>query len=115
MAETQFRVPGHLSESSRAFFREVVQEKAVAEVSVLGRLVQACEMLDRADACRLQIETEGVSVTDRFGKQKPNELLEIERRLRTAAADIVQTIRHNYGHSTLTEAELDEMLTGADS
>jgi len=60
--------PKHLKAQGRAFWRAVVAVYVIPPHD-LPLLSGACEMLDAADAARLQVETDGAVVEDRF-KQK---------------------------------------------
>ena len=75
--------PKDLAESGRRLWAAVV-DSFVLEAYHLDVLEQCCRALDRAEACRVQIEAEGVTVVDRFGQTKPHPLLPAERDARSA-------------------------------
>jgi len=75
--------PGHLGASGRQTWAHVV-ENFVLEPHHLSILQAACEARDRAESCRAQIERDGLTQPDRFGKPRMHPLLPVERDARAA-------------------------------
>ena len=74
--------PAGLAEAGRRLWNAVTADFFL-EPWHIDMLEQACRALDRAETCRVQIEAEGVTVTDRFMQVKPHPLLPAERDARS--------------------------------
>jgi hypothetical protein len=57
----------------------LTSEYDISDAAGLAILRTALEARDRAEAARLAIDTDGLTVTDKFGQTKPHPLLPIER------------------------------------
>lgn len=73
----------HLSNEAAEIWRHLVDEYGISDPGGLQLLKLYCECFDRATACRKQIDTEGMQVSDRFGQMKPHPLLAAERDARS--------------------------------
>jgi phage terminase small subunit len=70
--------PAHLARRGGAFWSQIVDAYDL-EQHDMPLLVGACELLDRAEAARKQIDTDGLTITDRFGQMKPHPCIDTER------------------------------------
>lgn len=89
---SEFSIPSHLGEHGRAFFEQLRDERGLSEVKELQELLQAAELIDRAELARLDIEKNGATFRDRFDNIKPNPALETERRLRVAVEKMIRRL-----------------------
>jgi len=72
--------PRHLSKSSRAAFRRVVDDYGLTdEPHALEVLRLALEAVDRAEEARTTIAAQGAYYTDRHGQPKAHPALAVER------------------------------------
>ena len=71
------KTPSHLSKSSAEWWLQTIAEYHLEQHHEL-LLTSACEALDRAAECRLIIDAEGLTTTDRFGQSRPHSLLSTE-------------------------------------
>lgn len=83
MAKRPPAPPRHLREPGRDLWRTVVTDFVLQEHH-LRVLLAACEARDRAASCREAIDSEGATVTDRWGQTKSHPLLAAERDSRAA-------------------------------
>ena len=88
--DTATRAPRHLSESSRAFWRQISADYEL-ESHHLRLLTLACEALDRVDEARAVIAAEGAFLEGRFGKKLHPAIL-LEDRSRLAAARLLREL-----------------------
>jgi P27 family predicted phage terminase small subunit len=72
------RPPSHLSASSKAWWRSVVDGYELDEHH-RHLLTKACNALDRGDQARAVVANEGITVTDRHGQVRPHPATQIER------------------------------------
>ena len=75
--------PDTLGETGARFWGRVVETYAL-EPHHLDVLEQSCLALDRAEACRVQVNKEGLVIRDRFKQKKAHPLLAAERDARSA-------------------------------
>ena len=75
--------PGTLGEMGARFWGRVVEAYGL-EPHHLDVLEQCCMALDRSEACRRQVDAEGLTVDDRFDQKKAHPLLATERDARAA-------------------------------
>ena len=75
--------PADLGEPGSRFWGRVVEAYDL-EPHHLDVLEQCCRSLDRAEACRRQVDAEGLTVEDRFDQKKAHPLLAAERDARSA-------------------------------
>ncbi|MDP8958285.1 MAG: hypothetical protein M3N51_03585, partial [Actinomycetota bacterium] len=78
MSERPAAPPGHLSESSKRFWRATVRQYEL-ERHHLHLLAGALEAWDRAQEARKLLDEEGIVVQDRFGQPKAHPAVRIER------------------------------------
>ena len=78
------RPPAHLSVEARALWKAIVNEYVITDAAGLAILRTALEARDRAEAARLAIDAEGLTVADRFGQARPHALIACERDARAA-------------------------------
>jgi hypothetical protein len=76
--------PKHLTKESKRIWREILNEYQIDDTAGLKILRVSLEAFDRAQAARVQIDLDGMTVQDRFGAKKPHSLLPIERDSRAA-------------------------------
>lgn len=83
--------PEHLSEEAAALWADVAElyELAPHQLEILRR---ACEASDRADEARRLLETEGLTLQDRFGQVKPHPAAAIERDSRAALSQLLREL-----------------------
>lgn len=79
MKKSSTRCPKHLSVDSKRIWREIVAEYQIEDCAGLRILRVALESYDRAQACRKQIDREGLTVRDKFNQVKSHPLLSAER------------------------------------
>ena len=77
-------IPKHLSKEARNIFKDLCAEYGIDDVAGLRILRVALEAFDRAQAARATIDSEGMTVTDKFNQTKPHPLLPVERDSRAA-------------------------------
>ena len=70
--------PKRLRKRGRDYWRIVLDLYDLDEADQ-ALLLAACEMLDRADSAREQVDKEGQTQVDRFGQVKPHPCIDIER------------------------------------
>jgi P27 family predicted phage terminase small subunit len=78
------KIPEHLSKESQALWKGITEEYDVGDSAGLKILRVALEAFDRAQAARIAIDAEGMTIKDKFGQIKPHPLLPIERDSRAA-------------------------------
>ena len=79
------RPPDHLSlEAKRTWKALLVEWPTIGDVVGLRILRVALESFDRAQAARVAITKDGMTVVDKFGQTKPHPLLQCERDSRAA-------------------------------
>jgi len=78
------RPPTHLSSEAKEIWRGIVKEYSITDMAGLRILRIALESFDRAQAARVQIDREGMTVIDKFKQTKSHPLLPIERDSRAA-------------------------------
>jgi P27 family predicted phage terminase small subunit len=83
--------PRHLSDGSRAWFREVLKTYDL-EPHHEKLLTLACEAWDRAQQAREILEEDGIIVIDRFGQEKPHPAVNIELQNRNAFAKMLREL-----------------------
>lgn len=77
------KAPRHLSREAKAWWRKLSSEYQLDDTAGRLLLQTALEAFDRMKAAADQIESEGATVTDRFGQAKPHPLLAAERDARS--------------------------------
>lgn len=82
--KTTNKTPSHLSKEAKAIWRDIIEEYSIEDVAGLRILRVALEAYDRAQAAREAIDSEGMTVKDKFQQIKPHPLLPIERDSRAA-------------------------------
>ncbi len=78
------KVPAHLSDESKKFWTQIVDDYSISDAAGLKILRVACEAFDRAQMARQSIDTAGMLLLDKFGQQKVNPLLATERDARSS-------------------------------
>ncbi len=73
------RAPRHLSALSKRFYRRLVAEYSIDDISGLRVLRQACECLDLIEETRREISKQGLVIRDRFNQPRANPLLSTQR------------------------------------
>ena len=73
------RAPAHLTPASRKLWARLLEEFSMDDAAARMLLTSALEARDRAEAARLSIAADGLTVRDRFGQTKPHPLLAAER------------------------------------
>jgi hypothetical protein len=69
----------HLSTAATKLFESLKEEYAIHDCGGLEILKTGLEARDRFTGIRVRIDAEGLTVTDRFGTEKPHPLLAAER------------------------------------
>lgn len=77
-------LPKHLSKESKKIFRSIVSDYGIYDEAGLKILQAALEAFDRAQAARVAIDEQGMTIKDKFGQIKPHPLLANERDSRAA-------------------------------
>ena len=90
MKKSAAAAPKRLSAEARAWWRGLVAEFEITDTA--GRLIlqTGCEAFDRMRGAQKAIETDGVTITDRWGQTKPHPLLPVER---DARAQMLATLK----------------------
>lgn len=83
MKNTQ-KAPKSLSKETKKVWKSIVSDYAISDEAGLKILRVALEAFDRAQAARVQIDRDGLTLPDRFGTLKPHPLLSTERDNRAA-------------------------------
>ncbi len=78
------KVPAHLSDESKKFWTQIVDDYGISDAAGLKILRVACEAFDRAQLARVEIDKTGLLVLDKFMQAKSNPLLPVERDSRAA-------------------------------
>jgi P27 family predicted phage terminase small subunit len=73
------RPPAHLSKGARKLWKMLTVEYGIIDAGGLEILATGLSAHDRFTGARLAIEEQGLTITDRFGVQKPHPLLACER------------------------------------
>jgi P27 family predicted phage terminase small subunit len=76
--------PKHLSAEARKIWKEILAEYSIDDAAGLRILRVALESFDRAQAARVAIDRDGLTVIDKAGQVKSHPLLPIERDSRAA-------------------------------
>lgn len=72
--------PKHLSLKAKRLWKALLVEwPSIGDVAGLAILATGLEAFDRATGAREGIDRDGLTITDRFGVQKPHPLLACER------------------------------------
>ena len=85
------RPPGHLSLASQQWWRQIV-EQYVLDAHHLRLLQLACESWDRKESARDVLESEGLTLMDRFAMPRARPEVAIERDSRLAFARLVREL-----------------------
>jgi phage terminase small subunit len=83
--------PRELSESSKELWREIVYGWELEEYHE-RTLTQALLSLDRAEQARQILDSDGLTVVDRFGQIKEHPLVSVERLNRLAYARLIREL-----------------------
>ena len=83
MPTQNIKTPGYLSTKAKKIWKKLVTEYGIDDSGGLAILTTGLEAYDRAASARRQIDDEGMTITDRFGAQKPHPLLACERDARS--------------------------------
>src|SRR5690242_19455860 len=75
--------PKSLSTDALTMWKQIQTEYQIIDKGGLIILTAACEAFDRMREARALVESEGLTVADRFGQQKPHPAAIIERDMRT--------------------------------
>ncbi len=78
MTTKKSRVPAHLSEPMRQFYRKI-QRTYVLSDQHFRLLEAACEAHDRKSEARALLDTEGLTIENRHGEKRPHPAVGIER------------------------------------
>jgi P27 family predicted phage terminase small subunit len=78
------KVPAHLSDESKKFWSQLVDDYGISDAAGLRILRVSCEAFDRAQSARQAIDESGMLLSDKFGQAKVNPLLPVERDSRAA-------------------------------
>ena len=82
--------PAHLCAKSKAYFKKFLEEFECDD-SNLEVLIRACESSDRADEAAAGLKKAGsLLAKDRFGCDRANPLVQIERQARAAFIDAIK-------------------------
>ncbi|MQA88727.1 MAG: hypothetical protein GEU90_00635 [Gemmatimonas sp.] len=76
---TRPKTPSTLSREAQGWWRKLVEEYALDDPAGLLLLQTALEAFDRMRGAQELIQSEGATVTDRFGQPKPHPATVIER------------------------------------
>jgi len=78
------KAPGHLSKEAKSLWQQLTDEYGISDSAGLAILKTGLEAYDRAGSARQQIDSEGLSIFDKFGQQKAHPLIPVERDSRAA-------------------------------
>ncbi len=78
------RAPKHLTKEAKRIWRDLIEEYAITDVAGLKILRVALEAYDRCQKARDIIDLKGLLLKDRFGQDRANPLLVVERDSRAA-------------------------------
>jgi P27 family predicted phage terminase small subunit len=78
------QAPGHLSKEAKKIWKALIVEYGIDDMAGQRILRVTLEAFDRAQAARVEIDRDGLTVTDKFGQTKSHPLLPIERDSRAA-------------------------------
>ncbi len=76
--------PKHLSEKAKKLWKKLLSEYQIDDTAGLSILQAGLEAYDRAEAARVQIEADGLTILDKFNQTKPHPLIACERDSRAA-------------------------------
>jgi phage terminase small subunit len=71
--------PDHLSTAAKKLFESLKEEYGIKDAGGLEILKTGLEARDRFTGARVKINKDGLTITDRFGAEKPHPLLAAER------------------------------------
>lgn len=71
------KIPEHLSKEMKKFYKDTCSSYNL-EPHHLIILCKACECLDRSELARLEVEKDGLVVSDRYGSLKPHPCVKME-------------------------------------
>jgi P27 family predicted phage terminase small subunit len=86
------KAPKSLSTSGRRLWRSVVETWHL-DRRQLEVLRSACEASDRAEQARVQLDSEGLTVSDRYGQIKPHPAASIETSNRSLVARLLRELQ----------------------
>jgi len=84
--------PRGLSPEARRWWHALVQEYAIEDHAGLLLLGQAMQAFDRAQEAKKLIDTEGLTVVDRFGQHKAHPAATVERDSRAAMISALRAL-----------------------
>lgn len=87
----KYKIPGYLSPEMRKFASSVLESYGLEHHHYI-LLIRAAELLDRAEQARKQVQTEGLTVTDRYGSIKPHPCYKIEIDCKSAARLLIREL-----------------------
>jgi P27 family predicted phage terminase small subunit len=85
------KIPKHLSQESRNFYRKVVQEFEL-EDHHLKILQAACETWDRVVEARIEVEKNGSFFVDRWNQSRENPAAKSERDQKVVFARLIREL-----------------------
>jgi phage terminase small subunit len=84
--------PKTLSKEGKALWRRILSDWPIDDSAHLAILESALSSLDRANRCRVQIDSMGELIQDRFGQEKINPLCSIERDSRSGFVNGIKAL-----------------------
>ena len=79
--------PADLTIAAKRLWRQVQEDYGITDAAGLVYLSSACQAFDRAKTAREIIKRDGLTIKNRYGQQRPNPLLTVER---AAAAQMAE-------------------------
>jgi hypothetical protein len=93
--------PPHLEAEERDLWTDITREYRFDDPASLALLRSALEAHMRVRRCRVQIDTQGETVTDRFGQVRSHPLLAAERDARAAFLAAMRALNLDLGGESI--------------
>lgn len=90
--DTSPKPPRPLGKFGTALWAEVHNEYSIDDVGSIQLLTLACECLDRAEQCRVEIEKAGIMITTSNGSKRDNPVLRFELQNRQFCARLISQL-----------------------
>lgn len=85
--------PDHLNDRSAAFWSRMIADYDLEDPPARELLLRACEAMTRLDQARSLLDSEGLTVEDRYGQVKPHPATSVETQSRIAVARLLRELR----------------------
>lgn len=89
-------IPAHLSVKMKKLYEKIIADYDLLEDHHKALLLSACELLDRAEQARLQIEKDGLTTSDRYNTVKIHPCCKLEIDAKNSARLLLRELGLNF-------------------